>query len=328
MPRSVVSTVVTLQVRRSALTANPPDPDRSVTLRQTGKATAAHPADPMTGYAAGDLPPPLPSLPAAAAIAWYSFREMVRRRRLISLGLIMVLPVLVVVVARLWPNGAVITPEMMIAGLTAQTYIPFLVPVVALAVGASAIGEQIADGTIVYYWSRPLRRAAIYLGRLTAAQLVAATLLVSSLAGCFVATLVGRLELASAELIKHYVIACMVILVGAWVYTAVFCLLGTVVRRPLLPAILFAFGWEPLVSGIPQRVQEYTVRFHLNNLIERPDVPESGLGGFVAEVLSKLFAKQGVPNWQSLLVLVALLVVTTVLGIWALGRQEIAQKPD
>ena len=276
---------------------------------------------------ASGLPPPLPSLPAAAWIAWYSFREMARRRRLISLGLIMALPVMVVVVARLWPNGELITPELMIAGLAAQTYIPFLVPVVALAVGASAIGEQIADGTIVYYWSRPLRRGAIYLGRLTAAQLVAATLLVFSLAGCFVATLLGRLELVTLTLVKHYVVACAVVVIGAWVYTALFAWLGTVVRRPLLPAILFAFGWEPLVSGIPQRVQEYTIRFHLNNLIERPDLPEEGLTGFVGEILAKVFAREAVPDWQSLSVLAAVLVGVTALGIWALGRKEIAQKP-
>jgi hypothetical protein len=309
------------------LTASEQNPTNGPAHATGGTPSGAEAVGAANLHGAAGLPPPLPSIPAAAWIAWYSFRELARRRRLIFLGLMMALPVLVVVVARLWPNDDLITPELVLGGLVALTYIPFLVPVVALAVGASAIGEQIADGTIVYYWSRPLRRGAIYLGRLTAAQLVSATLLVLSLAGCFVATLFGRLELVTMTLVKHYVVACAVLVIGAWVYTALFAWLGTVVRRPLLPAILFAFGWEPLVSGIPQRVQEYTIRFHLNNLIERPDLPEEGLTGFIEELLAKVFAREAVPEWQSLLVLFVVLVGVTALGIWALGRKEIAQKP-
>jgi ABC-type transport system involved in multi-copper enzyme maturation permease subunit len=236
--------------------------------------------------------------------------------------------VLIVVVVRLWPGAEVITPAVMLAGLSFQIYIPLLLPIVALAVGTSAIGEQLSDGTIVYYWSRPVRRGAIYLGRLTAAQLVAAVLLIASLAGCFVATLFGRLDMLTFALIKHYLGACVIAVIGAWIYTALFAWLGTVVRRPLLPGILFAFGWEPLVSAIPQRIQEYTIRFHLRNLIERPEMPQSGLADVLAEVLERVLAKEAVPKWQSLSVLLAVLLVATGLGIWSLGRKEIAQRPS
>ena len=61
---------------------------------------------------------------------------------------------------------------MQLAGLSHDIFIPFLIPIAAMAVGIPAIGEQVEDGTIVFIWTRPIRRRAIYLGRLLAAQIV------------------------------------------------------------------------------------------------------------------------------------------------------------
>ena len=126
--------------------------------------------------AAGE-PRALPSLPAVSWIAWFSMREMARRRRLISLGLLNLLPVLAVLAVRLFFRDEPVTPHQQLAALTHDVIIPFLIPVMGMAVGASAIGEQVEEGTIVYLWTRPVRRRAIYLGRLLAAQTVAAVLL-------------------------------------------------------------------------------------------------------------------------------------------------------
>ena len=137
-------------------------------------------------------PTPLPSVRAVLWIAWFSLREMARRRRLISLGLINLLPVLVVAVIRIWFPNEGITAQLQLTGLTHEAIIPFLVPIVAMAVGVSAIGEQIEEGTIVYAWTRPIRRRAIYLGRLLAAQVTAAAMLSGSLVLCFLIMVSGR----------------------------------------------------------------------------------------------------------------------------------------
>ena len=125
---------------------------------------------------------PQRSLPAAAWLAWYSLREMSRRRRLVALSLICLLPVLMVLAIRIWFSQAGVTAQMMLASLSHDVFMPFLIPVVALFVGVPAIGEQVDDGTIVFTWTRPVRRRAIYLGRLAAAQAVSALVLSFSLA--------------------------------------------------------------------------------------------------------------------------------------------------
>jgi hypothetical protein len=268
------------------------------------------------------VPPPVPSVPAALIIAGYAFREMARRRRLVSLGLLMFVPVLMLLAVRLWYPGDV-SPEILLAVLLGDVLIPFLIPVVAMAVGASAIGEPVEDGTLVYYWTRPLRRPALYIGRMGAAQLVAAGLVVLSLAVCFATLAFGGFGPITWPFVKLYLAAGLVALLGTAVYTAIFACLGTGLKRPLLASLTFVFGWEPLVAGIPQRIQEWTVRFHLRNLVTWPDTASTDLRGFIEDLLSRAIARPDVPEWRSVLVLLAAMVAATAVGIFLLGRREL-----
>jgi ABC-type transport system involved in multi-copper enzyme maturation permease subunit len=268
------------------------------------------------------LPPPVASLPAALIIAGYAFREMARRRRLLSLGLLMFVPVVLLLTVRMLHDG-VLDPEVMLALLLGDVLIPFLIPVVAMAVGASAIGEPVEDGTLVYYWTRPIRRHALYIGRMGAAQLVAAGLVILSLALCFATLAFGGFGAVTWSFVKLYLAAALVALLGTAVYTSLFACLGTGLKRPLLASLLFVFGWEPLVSGIPQRIQEWTVRFHLRNLVTWPDTPTTGLRGILEELLNRAMTRPAVPDWRSVLVLLVVMVVATVIGIFLLGRREL-----
>ena len=268
-------------------------------------------------------PRPLPSLSAVFWIAWFSFREMSRRRRLISLALINLLPVLVVLAVRIWFQDAGISVHLQLSSLSHDTLLPFLVPIVAIAVGASAIGEQVEEGTLVFTWTRPIRRRAIYLGRLLAAQLVAGVLLSASLVLCFLIMISNGLSIITWEFLRLYLMTFLIINLGSFTYTALFAAMGTWFRKPVLPAILLAFGWENLITNIPARVQELSLRFHLQNLVERPeDVPDD-LPGLLGAILQTAFQREPVPRWESVLVLVTVGVVSTVVGVWLLRLKEI-----
>ena len=272
--------------------------------------------------AAGAPERPLPLVPAAGWIAWFSFREMARRR-LLLLALIVLLPVAVTAAWRAWGQGGLVSAPLLLANLGGVFYIHLLVATVSLAVGLSAIGEQVSEGTIIYYWTRPLGRAAIYLGRLVAAQAVAATLLVASLALCFLVMTAGNLEILSVDFLKLYLGTGLVILLGTLVYTAVFAFLGTAVRRPMLPAVLFAFGWESLGGHVPLRLQEMTVVFHLRNLIRNAEAGTGSVPNLLQALQEALLKQAPVPEWRSLLVLLGVMLASTLLGIWLLRRKEI-----
>lgn len=269
-----------------------------------------------------DLARPLSSPGAILWIAWFSVREMARRRRLVSLALINLLPVLVVLAVRIWFPGEGITAQMQLASLSHDTIIPFLIPIVAMAVGVSAIGEQVEDGTIVYLWTRPVRRRAIYLGRLLAAQAVSALLLSGSLILCFLVMVSEGPQVISFEFLKLYVQTFLIIGLGTFTYAALFAALGTHFRKPVLPAILFAFGWENLVSNVPARIQELSLRFHLQNLVERPPTAPTDLPGVLQAFLQITFQRDPVPRMQSVGVLLAVAAAATLAGIWLLRHKE------
>lgn len=263
------------------------------------------------------------SLKAAGWLAWYSVREMARRRRLVALVLINLVPVLVVAAIRIWFPGSGITPHMVLSALTHEVFMPFLIPIVAMSVGVPAIGEQVEDGTIVFTWTRPIRRRAIYLGRLLAAQLVSALVLSLSLVLCFLIMASEGPQVLTWEFLKLYLQSFAIIGLGAFAYASLFAALGTHFRKPVVPAIVFWFGWENLVSNIPARVQELSLRFHLQNLVTRPEATPSDLPGVLSALLSTAFKRDPVPKLQSVAVLLAVTLAATLLGMWLLRRKEI-----
>jgi hypothetical protein len=265
---------------------------------------------------------PLSSLSAVLWIAWFSLREMSRRRRLLSLAAINLLPVVVVLIVRIWYPDQGGTAQLQLSALTHEVFVPFLIPIVAIFVGVSAIGEQVEDGTIVYPWTRPVRRRAIYLGRLLAAQSVATLLLAGSLILCFLIMVSSGPDVITWDFLKLYFFTFLVIFLGVFAYVALFAAMGTFLKKPILPAILFAFMWEG-VSKVPARVQELTLRFHLTNLLPQTESPPDDLPGMLEALLTAAVKRSPVPEFQSVAVLVAVTLATTAVGIWLLRQKEI-----
>jgi ABC-type transport system involved in multi-copper enzyme maturation permease subunit len=273
--------------------------------------------------AAGTDPRPLPSLGAILWLAWFSFREMVRRKRLFGLAAINLVPVLVVLAIRIWATDLGISPHLQLAGLTHDVFIEFLIPIAAMAMAIPAIGEQVDDGTIVFTWTRPVRRWAIYLGRLCAAQVVAAVVMSGALVLCFGIMVSEGVQVISFEFLRVYLVTFLIILLGSISYSALFAAMGTFFRKPVLPAILFTFGWESMVTNVPARIQEVSLRFHLQNLVERPPAAPSDLPGVLEAFLSTAFTRDPVPKPQSVAVLLIVTALATLLGAWLLKHKEI-----
>lgn len=288
-------------------------------MTRTDPTGAGDAAPPAPGPAS---PPPLPDGLAIVAVAATTWRELARRRRLLSLAVLLVLPVLLLLAVKIWYPGPV-DPAVLMALLSSEVYVLFLLPVTAMALGAPAISEPIAEGTLVYFWTRPLRRHALYLGRILAAALVACVMILLSQTAVFVTLTAGGFGAFSIEMVRMHAEMTLVTLLGTLAYTALFGMFGAVVRKPLVPAIIFAFGWETLVAGIPQRIQEWTLRFHLRNLVHWPDTRPGDLQGVLEALLSQALRREPVPEWRSMVVLLLVVAVTTVLGVLALRRKQL-----
>ena len=127
-----------------------------------------------------------------------------------------------------------------------------VLPVMALIVGASALGSEIEDGTIVHILAKPLPRRAIILSKLVIA--VAVTALASG-AGMVAAGLLagsGRLALGLFAGTA----------VGAVAYSALFLALSAVSRRPVLAGLLYVLIWEGMLSNLMPGVRLVSIQHY------------------------------------------------------------------
>ena len=97
----------------------------------------------------------------------------------------------------------------------------------------------------------------------------------------------GRECIVGGRFIGLYLATAGVIVLGAFVYTAIFAALGTWLKRPMPVALLFAFGWESM-TNIPAKIQQMTVVFHLRNLIRNTETGTRGVPNLLLELMRRM----------------------------------------
>lgn len=116
-----------------------------------------------------------------------------------------------------------------------------MVPIISLVIGSSTFGELIDDETLVYLWHRPVARWKLALaGALSATTvsipLTAIPLTVSAL-------------IASGDT-KTAVAAGLAGSLAALAYSALFVLVGLLLRRALIWGLVYLFIWELFIANV------------------------------------------------------------------------------
>ena len=263
--------------------------------------------------------PKAPSVLAAAArIFDLSLGQMLWSRRSVFLGIVLGGPVVLAAVVRIIVelyaqgfriNGATVTGSTVFGLIIWLLYIRFIIPILGVFFGTSLIADEVDDKTITYLFTRPIPRRAVLLGKYLA--YVACTILLvlpsviivfflivpmggSSIAGEFPALLIDLAMLA----------------LGLIAYGAVFALVGTRMKRPLITGLVFAFGWEPAVLLFPGYLRRLTVAYYLQALVKH-EMPQDS----AASMLLQLFRE--VPSVPASLLGLAVIVA---LSLWSAGR--------
>jgi ABC-2 type transport system permease protein len=115
-----------------------------------------------------------------------------------------------------------------------------IVPLVSLIVGASVIGSEIDDGTIVHILTKPLPRREIVLSKLAVAAGVTGVVNGAMLFVCGVLITGVRLGIALA----------VGGVVASICYSALFVALSLVSRRPVLIGLVYILLWEGLLTNL------------------------------------------------------------------------------
>jgi ABC-2 type transport system permease protein len=173
-----------------------------------------------------------------AALFRLALRRLLLRRRS---ALLAFAPLLSALVAVIQAAGGTAEAKSF-ASLMEQLFLPLILPFLALVIGASALGEERDDGTILYLASTPLPRLAIALPAIAAAALTTFLLCVPGLAITVALSPGNDLSTTTAAWAFASVLA------GACTYAAAFGALSLRVKRPVVIGLVYVLFWEGSIA--------------------------------------------------------------------------------
>jgi ABC-2 type transport system permease protein len=257
-------------------------------------------------------------LSSAVRIFDLSLGQMLWSRRSVFLGVLLGGPVVLATALRIVAvlfassfriNGAETAGASVFGLMIWLLYIRFIVPVLGVFYGTALIADEVDDKTITYLFTRPIRRSAVLLGKYFA-YLACTVLLVlpSVMLVFFLVVPTGGSHIADAFPALLSDLAMLAI--GLTAYGAVFALVGTRLKRPLIVGLVFAFGWEPAVLLFPGYLKRLTVAYYLQALVTH-QMPQDSAVSMLMQVFHE------VPTVATSL---ACLAVVVVLSLWLAGR--------
>ena len=279
-------------------------------------------AAPGTPHAAPRTPHPAPRSPTHLASAMrifdLSLGQMLWSRRSVFLGVLLGGPVLLAVVLRIVDtlhssgfriNGASVGGSAIFGMMIWLLFIRFIVPVLGVFYGTSLIADEVDDKTITYLFTRPIPRSAVLFGKYLAYMACTVLLVLPSVMLMFFLIVpTGGNSIGGA--FPSLVADLGMLAIGLAAYGAVFALVGTRLKRPLVVGLVFAFGWEPAVLLFPGYLKRLTVAYYMQALVTH-EMPQDS----AVSVLMQIFHE--VPSVSTSLVSLATIVG---LALWLSGR--------
>lgn len=172
----------------------------------------------------------------AVAITRMSVRSMLRLRRFLLLVGVELIPALIYPLAA---NQATDLRSLTVAiEMSLGFFLPLLVPIVALIISSSALGDERRDGTLSFLVLRPISRYLIAFSKVVAAA--AAAVLINAIGA---AALAGAYFLVSGSwsLLVPLLVGGAIASIG---YVAIFVPLGYLTDRAVIIGLVFVFIFE------------------------------------------------------------------------------------
>jgi ABC-2 type transport system permease protein len=262
-----------------------------------------------------DTSRPLPFLPAARAVYSLALEGMVWSRRSLLMAILLGLPVVFallyrgVLIARM---PAKLTGFDLYAVIIAVYYVRNVLPLAALFYATALIADEVEGKTLTYLLTRPLQRPSILAGKFAAYLTTTLTLTLPATVITFflLATARGFAGIGAAvpELFRDMGVMALSLLA----YGAFFTLLGVLLRRPVIPGLLFLFVWEA-IANLPGYLPRFTLTAWLRSLLHHRPAEEG---------LSVLLQQQVLPAGESLAVLVGASLAFLALSFWIFNQRE------
>jgi ABC-2 type transport system permease protein len=215
-----------------------------------------------------------------------TLRSLLRGRRPLGLAILPLLAVVLAALDRLIQTD--VDAASRYADLTETLFLSSAVAIVGLVLGASSIGDERDDGSILQLAATPVPRRTIVLSKLAAAWTSVLVLCAPALAACI------AIGLGSATTVRAVLWSALALVLCAVGYAALFLLLALVSGRPVLIGLVYVVLWEGSVATFAPQANWLSVGAYGRAMIaeglpgaDRANVPSiSGAGSIVVLVVA------------------------------------------
>ncbi len=261
-----------------------------------------------------DTTQPLPFLRAARGVFDLSLDAMIWSRRSLMMAALLGLPILLALVYRLLLDERIqrnLGGYDLYAIFIAFYYVRNVVPLAALFYATALIADEVEGKTLTYLLTRPIEREAILAGKFAAYLVTTLSITLPAVVLTFFLLVTSRGWSGIGSSVPDLFRDAGVVALGLAVYGAFFTFLGVVLRRPLIPGLLFLFVWE-LAANLPGYLPRITITGWLRSLIRHRPAHEE-----VADMFGQVL-----PTVLSLEVLAGMLVGFLALSAWIFSTRE------
>ncbi len=182
-------------------------------------------------------------------------RQLISRQTLACIAL----TVLCVLIVLAWSRQPNPTAKRLAEHVLVPTFIGFLVPIFSICYGASGIGGEREDQTLIYLLISGIPRPLIYLMKASAGLLL--------VAGWIVVTLVALCQVAGAPGRELLPVFWSASLLGGLAYASLFLLIGAVFRHGTIISLVYWFFLEVLFGNLPGIVKRVSVAFYVRCMV-------------------------------------------------------------
>ena len=240
-----------------------------------------------------------------------SLGEMLWSRRTIFMALVMVAPVILAIVSRvvqamgvapLRVNGVRVGGAGIFGMMIWVLFIRFTIPVLGVFYGTSLIADEVDDKTLTYLFTRPVQRGAVLTGKYLAYLVCTVFVVLPSIMVVYF-LIVPFAEIAGS--FRLLLIDLGIMTLGLAAYGALFALVGTLLKRPLVVGLVFAFGWEQLAMLMPGYLRRFTLAYYLQGLVPHA-MPTDGVASLIQAVFTETPAATTCLFWLAFAIIVSL----------------------
>jgi ABC-2 type transport system permease protein len=204
------------------------------------------------------------------------------------------------------------TPAQVFSTLMSTAVIHFLVVFVTLFYGTALVSEEVEGKTLTYLFIRPVAKPVILFGKYLALLWISTLLVIPTVLISYLTLYLGADMRDFMDDVGTLGMDLAVVFLALAAYGAFFTAIGAWFRHPILAGLLYAFGWEGIISYLPGFTRRLTITHYVQSVF-----PHEDTAGAIAMMIG-----QRTPPAEALLTLVLLTVLLVLVSALILREKE------